>query len=332
MKKDSNKKIILIETGGTISTSADNGIRSLDESLAAAAFDKYGFERRPLPFKMLSENLGFEALAQIAKAAIKAAQESPAGIIITHGTDSLVYSAAALSFLLCKTAVPVVLVSADHPLTDKRTNGFKNMAAAVSFIRSKHSFSGVFVSFANPGERSVIHFGSRLNYSRGFDGYVSSACGKICGYFNKFSRFVLSEVKAEKGAPDFNISADVLTASNEGRVRLVLPYPGLDYAALARSQKEEGFEIVHDSYHSGTVKTDGQNNINLLKGKVFIAGGISTEEKYESVRGVKSDNIRFIDNITPAALYFKLILSLNMGQNEREEFLNANIASEFFLY
>jgi len=59
------------------------------------------------------------------------------GIIITHGTDTLAYTAAALSFYFNAIKIPILLVSSDYPLDDSKANGLDNFMCAVEFIRQK---------------------------------------------------------------------------------------------------------------------------------------------------------------------------------------------------
>jgi L-asparaginase len=53
------------------------------------------------------------------------------GIVVTHGTDAMAYTASALSFLLRNLPKPVILTGAQRPLADPRSDGRANLVGAV---------------------------------------------------------------------------------------------------------------------------------------------------------------------------------------------------------
>ena len=81
-----------------------------------------------LLYNMLSENMTPELWSELAQCAFNEITRGMDGVIITHGTDTMGYSAAALSFML-KVPVPVVFVgsqrSADRPSSDNVMNASK---------------------------------------------------------------------------------------------------------------------------------------------------------------------------------------------------------------
>ncbi len=53
------------------------------------------------------------------------------GVVITHGTDAMAYTASALSFLLRNLPIPVILTGSQRPLADVRSDGRANLIGAV---------------------------------------------------------------------------------------------------------------------------------------------------------------------------------------------------------
>jgi len=102
-----NKKILLVFTGGTIGSLASQGcIKTTDNapSILLQLFESHYPDSHQVQFKiirplnLLSENL-HPVIWQNLLTAITAEQpEQYDGIIVTHGTDTLSYTAAALSF------------------------------------------------------------------------------------------------------------------------------------------------------------------------------------------------------------------------------------------
>ncbi|MEK6871325.1 MAG: Glu-tRNA(Gln) amidotransferase subunit GatD [Nanoarchaeota archaeon] len=121
-------------TGGTISSKLDpitGGVKWLIDSQELfqiyPEIFRYTDVRIIRPFMKASENMDFKDWATLAKKIKKSLNDPQVkGIIITHGTDFLHYTAAALSFMLGKLSKPVVLTyaqkSADRASSDARLN------------------------------------------------------------------------------------------------------------------------------------------------------------------------------------------------------------------
>ena len=161
-------KIGVIFTGGTIgSQKGENGIAPSKEAplrllrdYAARTGDAYCFETAG-PDAILSENLTFAHICSVA-AHVRAKMDEWDGIIVTHGTDTLQYTGAALGYIFGLSSKPVVLVSANYPLDDARSNGLDNFCAAVAFLRAVPEAKGVFTAYRNRGESVRIHRSTRI--------------------------------------------------------------------------------------------------------------------------------------------------------------------------
>jgi len=145
-------KVKLIGTGGTIASRVD--YRTGGVSPAMSVEDLYTLvpELREIAslsveslFNVYSENMTVRHWEEIAKAVYRAFESGFNGIVIAHGTDTMHYTASALSFALENPPGPVVLVgaqrSSDRPSSDAATN----LISAVK-VASHKDISGVFVS------------------------------------------------------------------------------------------------------------------------------------------------------------------------------------------
>jgi len=144
-------KVALLHTGGTIASrvdydtgaviaqyTAEDILNLYPELLDIAALSC------TLVSNIQSEMMRFAHWNLLAEAVDKAVKAGAQGIIITHGTDMLHMTSAALSFALPNLSVPVILVgsqrSSDRPSSDAVTNMF----CAASFIAAEgKSFAGV---------------------------------------------------------------------------------------------------------------------------------------------------------------------------------------------
>lgn len=124
------------------------------------------------PYKILSERLDMEHEIMLIRQVQDCIDKDDSdGIIITHGTDTLQYSAAFLHYVFYGAGIPIVLVSSNYVLDDECANGLTNFMAAIDFIKlyksdivkmTDVSRCNVFVSYCNRGDVPYIHFGHRL--------------------------------------------------------------------------------------------------------------------------------------------------------------------------
>jgi glutamyl-tRNA(Gln) amidotransferase subunit D len=126
-------KVAIMSTGGTIASRVDYRTGAVRSAISAS--DLYGVVPEladlaqvdtQIVLSIYSENLTPAHWTQIAEAAAKNIAEGAQGIVIAHGTDTMAYTAAALSFALQDLPVPVIVVgaqrSSDRPSSDAATN------------------------------------------------------------------------------------------------------------------------------------------------------------------------------------------------------------------
>jgi len=132
-QKSGLPRVAIISTGGTIASRVDyrtGGVRS-----ALSASDLYSVVPElseiaiidaQILFSLYSENITAKHWSETAKTVAKHIQKGVAGVVVPHGTDTMAYTAAALSFALQNLPVPVIMVgsqrSADRPSSDAATN------------------------------------------------------------------------------------------------------------------------------------------------------------------------------------------------------------------
>ena len=148
VKKDSKKpNIAMVICGGTIASRYDpktGAVKWLDgpENLFKfypEMFEKVNVSKVEIPFMKGSENMDFKDWQKIAKIVEKQLNDpNIKGVIVTHGTDTLHYTSAALSFFLGKVNKPVVLTysqrSIDRASSDANLNLRCSALAAISDI------------------------------------------------------------------------------------------------------------------------------------------------------------------------------------------------------
>lgn len=142
-------KLLLIHTGGTIGMAQTSlGFAPLEgvlESALAAIPTTAAITVTALTPLIDSANATPADWNRIA-AAIAAAHDSHDGFVVTHGTDTLAFTAAALCYALAGLQRPVILTGSMLPLTVAQSDGPANLADAIAAAQSAPA--GVWVQFA----------------------------------------------------------------------------------------------------------------------------------------------------------------------------------------
>jgi len=136
-------KVVIMSTGGTIASRVDYRTGAVRSALSAS--DLYGVVpelsdiarvETEILFSLYSENITPKHWTEIAKKVAEKIQHGVNGVVIAHGTDTMGYTAAALSFALQNLPVPVTIVgaqrSSDRPSSDAATNLIAAVNAAAN--------------------------------------------------------------------------------------------------------------------------------------------------------------------------------------------------------
>lgn len=144
------KKILIIATGGTIAcVRSDEGlVPEMDPSkvldFVPEIFHICDIELMRL-FSIDSSNMYDIHWIRIAEAIEKNYRDYD-GFVIMHGTDTMAYTAAALSYLLQNISKPVVITGAQQPIERSTSDGRLNLINSVSYAAGDRS-SGVTILF-----------------------------------------------------------------------------------------------------------------------------------------------------------------------------------------
>jgi len=136
--------VSILSTGGTIASRVDYRTGAVTSQFTAediltaipelSTIAQYNSQ---VVYTILSENMRPEYWIKLAQAVHNEIKNGAEGVIITHGTDTMTYTAAALSFMI-QTPVPIVLVgsqrSADRPSSDNAINAISAATVATSNI------------------------------------------------------------------------------------------------------------------------------------------------------------------------------------------------------
>lgn len=312
--------ILVIFTGGTIGSSVSGSVISTDNANTFLLLDMYkrktGREinfATAQPYYALSENNTGEQLTALTDCVCDAVNGDYDGVIVTHGTDTLQYSAAALSYALGASTIPVVLVSSNYVLNDERANGLDNFINAVSFIEQKGG-RGVFVSYKNTGDAPRVHRASRLLAHSEFSDDVFSVKNQYYGHFENgiFVKNAAYTAKNDEAEPFGKTKF-----SKECReIKLIQPYVGYGYPKADDGARA----VLIKAYHSGTLCTEDDdfrafaNDLRARKIPCFICGA-ENKTIYESAEAFADYGFKMLPAASLISQYIKLWCVLEAGRD-----------------
>jgi glutamyl-tRNA(Gln) amidotransferase subunit D len=169
-QKPTLPKVSIISTGGTIASRVDYRTGGVRPALSASdlysvvpELSEIAHIDAEILFSLFSEDITAQHWRDMAKAVAKHIEKDVAGVVVAHGTDTMGYTAAALSFALQNLPVPVIMVasqrSADRPSSDAATNliGAVNAAAHAPFAEV-----AVAIHETTSDKEIVLHRGTKV--------------------------------------------------------------------------------------------------------------------------------------------------------------------------
>lgn len=280
IKKDSSKpNIAMIITGGTIAARLNSRKGGVDwltnpQSLFKfypELFEKVNVLKVEVPFMKASEDMDFKDWQKLARVAERLLNDQNIkGIIITHGTDFLHYTASALSFFLGRVNKPVVLTysqrSIDRASSDANLNLQCSALAAISDIAEVmlvgHANSNDDFCYAMPGAKvRKLHTSKRDAFKTVND--------------KPFARIYSNRIEK---LSDYNIrnkKRSKLDVKFEEKVALIKIYPGQSPDILDFYLKKKYKGIILEMSGLGHAPTKRARNAWTKKLKEIIGKGMA---------------------------------------------------------
>ncbi|HLP63490.1 asparaginase [Flavobacterium sp.] len=320
----SKPSILLIYTGGTI------GMMKDFETGALKAFNFKKLLQKIPEIKQLdcvietisfenpidSSNMNPEKWVQIATI-IEENYTSFDGFIVLHGSDTMSYSASALSFMLENLNKPVVFTGSQLPIGDLRTDAKENLITAIQIASLQQKGKPVI-------NEVCLYFEYKL--------YRGNRTTKInAEHFNAFTSPNYPPL-AESGV-HLNVNSNLLTSKSSKKlvvrkelndnVAIIKMFPGINESVLSAIFSIPNLKgVVLETYGSGNAPTHDwfiQILKNAIKNGLFIvnvtqcSGGSVNMGQYETSTQLKKIGIISGKDITTEAAITKMMYLL--GQN-----------------
>ena len=305
------KHILLIATGGTIA-SKDNG-NGLTPSIDVNILLDYIPVIRQmchvtgiLIMNIDSSNMNTAYIAAISECIMKNYNDYD-GFVITHGTDTCAYTAAALSYQLVNLSKPVILTGSQLPIDAEGTDAVTNLTHA--FFYSCENISGVFLAFSDKLIKGIC---AKKVKTKSFDAFESINYPVIATIQNNTVIYNNYTSKAVGNTgKEFHIETDMCTD-----IAVISLFPGMDLKIFDYINPScRG--IIIEGYGIGGMPDNITEYIHrLIAGNICVV--VTTQCLYEGVsldiyevgRNLAKENVINGKSMTLENLTMKLMWSL----------------------
>lgn len=218
------KNILLIATGGTIA-SKDNGnglTPSIDVNVLLDYIPVIRQKCHVTGISLMnidSSNMDTSHISSISECIMNNYNDYD-GFVITHGTDTCAYTAAALSYQLINLSKPVILTGSQLPIDVEKTDAVMNLTNA--FIYSCEDISGVFLAFS---EKLIKGTCAKKIKTKSFDAFESINFPYIAAIRNNIVKYNINTIQNIMTSDNgFHIKTDMCTD-----IAVIRLFPGMNY-------------------------------------------------------------------------------------------------------
>ncbi len=326
MLNQTDTSILVIYTGGTIGMIRDEvsgvlvpfNFENIYEQIPSLKKLHYQLDFHCFEPLMDSSNMTpevWESLASI----IQQNYEDYDGFVVLHGSDTMAYSASALSFMLENLNKPVIFTGSQLPLGELRTDGRENFITAIEIAAAKDDETPlvpeVCIYFENQlmrGNRSVKYNAENFNAFRSGNYPLLANAGVYMNYHREhILKLNFKKLKVHK-----KLSAEV------GVLKV---FPGITQAFVNSILNSPGLKaLVLETFGSGNATTEKwfvdaltsaiKKDIIIVNVSQCITGRVE-QGKYETSTGLKQIGIIGGNDITTEAALTKLMVLIGRGFN-----------------
>jgi len=341
-KKPDLPKVTIVSTGGTIASRVDYRTGAVRPAISAS--DLYSIVpelsdiaviETEVLFSAFSEDLTPKHWAKTAETVAKHIAKGAQGIVVTHGTDTMGYTAAALSFALQDLPVPVILVGAqrseDRPSSDAATNLIGAVLAA-----SKAPFAEVTVAMhETPSDEAIVlHRGTKVRklHTSRRDAFKTVNSKPVARVLNGQISMLTDNYRPRGTKKELVLKPDF-----DEKVALIKFYPGMDPNVIEWHIQEGYRGIILEGSGLGHVRQECFDSIRKAIEKGVIVAmtsqciwGRVNMNVYTNGRDLIAMGMIPLEDMLAESALVKLMWTLGQTRNPEEarRFLTTNIADE----
>lgn len=340
--KDAEKpEISIVSTGGTVASvidyktgavhpafTADDLIRANPELLEHANINGKAI------FNILSENMKPEYWVKTARSVADEINNGADGVVIAHGTDTMHYTSAALSFML-KTPVPVVVTGAQRSSDRPSSDAFMNLISAVVAAKSDIAEVSLCMHAEEDDSYSYLHRGTKVRkmHTTRRDTFRSINALPLAKIKKSKLKLVDKDAVYNKRSEDPLIIQDEI----EEKVGFIKSYPGIQ-PDIIDYYIDKGYKgIVLEGTGLGhcpeglipPLERAADESVPVLMTSQCLYGLVNMNV-YSTGRRILSAGVISGLDMLPETAFVKLVWALGQTDNvkEVEKIIHTNVAGE----
>jgi len=333
--------VAILSTGGTISSRIDYRTGGVYADYSAEDFVAMCPELQDIAnikaakvMSVMSEDALSSDWTKMAEEVLKVIKEVD-GVVITHGTDTMHFTSAALSFLLKDLNKPVVITGAQRSIDRGSSDAFMNLICAVT-AAAKWDGAGVVICMHGSMEDKFCHLlrGTKVRkmHTSRRDAFRPIGDEPLAVVFTDGKIEVVDDnySKRFKSSPSLR--------SLDPKVALVYVYPDMDPGIIEYHVKQKVHGIVIAATALGHIPINNPKSLGpalekAVKAKIPLF--ICTQTLYGRVNPYVYTNLRkvsiglgavYLADMLPEVAYVKLMVALK--QKNPVEFMKTNVAGE----
>ena len=340
MKSKKNTSVLIIYTGGTIGMVKDSKTGALvplniEQLVKHIPINNFDFDISMYSFKepIDSSNMAPEIWVELVEV-IEKNYSKYDGFVVLHGTDTMAYTASALSFMFDNLQKPIVLTGSQLPIGLIRTDARENLITALEVAAAKENGKAVITEVCVLFE-DHLYRGNRTHKfnAENFDAFICPNYPQLAeiGINIKYNCDALLKIAGKKfkayKALDLNIA-------------VIQIYPGITPQAIDAIINIEGVKgIVLESYGNGNVMTtdwfikkleEAQSKGIIIFNVTQCEKGAVDHGKYETSFLIGKLGVVSGGDITKEAAIAKLmfVLALDIDNTEKCKLLSKSLRGE----
>ncbi len=337
VEEDSNlKNVLVVSTGGTIASRVDYTTGAVKPLLTPENFLVYF---PPLlgkanfyfdnPFSKFSEEMTPKDWVKIAERIFNKLQDKEfEGVILTHGTDTLHYTASALAFMI-EGNKPIALTAAQRSSDRASTDSIINMLSSVEYVLNNFGEVAIVMHKSlNDDETFAIRgVKARKMHSSRRDTFRPINDKPIAEFKIDLKNKKIKEIKRVKVLKEKGEIKD-LKPFMEEKVALIKYYPGFP-SEIVELLIEKGFKgIIIEGTGFGHINAKDEKLMNTLKraNEEGIYLGMTTQTiygetnpfVYSTARELVKIGVNYLYDMIPETAFVKLSWLLGQGKEGKE--------------
>lgn len=340
-KKTQKPKILMIGFGGTIAmTESPNGLVATESvedliKLVPALEDSADLDFIQVENED-STNIGPAHWSKLIME-VTDNHDKYDGILITHGTDTMAYTATALSFGLGKgLKIPIVITGSQLPLTTFKTDARSNLERSLDalVLAAEENIAEVLVVFDDMVLRGNRTIKASESYFGAFDSPAFSPLARITATGTTFS--ILARKKDEnfelQAKPQFDqniISIELVPGLKPSMLRSIIR-GGECHGLLLKSLGAGNVPTLDEYSVIPIIEEATKNNIPVLILTKFVGGNVHADI-YEVGQAALKAGVIPTGDLTDVAAQVKFMWALAQGYTKKEElekFINTDFVGE----